>query len=612
MTVSARELPEVKKTGDKLVALTFDDGPSGYTAGLLDGLAQRGAKATFFILGQCAASYPNTVNRIFQEGHQVAQHTYTHPILSRSDIDGELSKTDAVLDRCLGTHFNYVLRPPYGDFNSYVLSQIHRPAIIWSLDTLDWKYRDPSSVCSRMVNYIHDGAIILCHDIHRTTVPGVLAAIDILQEQGYEFVTINELYRRRGLTLEDGVDYWKCENTGYDYGAAMEPAITATKVEGGVKISMTANPGAPIYYTLDGSDPLINGQVYEGAFLISEPATLRAVTAFDLNGDRSGVVTMDVSAEAVDAPTVKVEEGKIVLSTENEEAHIYYTTDGSPVTTESALYQEPIACYDGVLNFRAAGYGLGSPAMTIYVTKNGNLFWDVPDTAWYFDEVDQAVLAGLFNGTEEYLFEPETAMTRAMFVTTIYRLLEGKTFVEDVPVVEFDDVLKDSWYEEAVIWAAENGIVNGYEDGLFYPDQPIVREEMCVILDRLFEKMGITQEAADLDFLDTAEIADWAAESVARLVKAEIIIGDNDHNFCPKMSATRAEVATALLRVKDYIKANEPTEEPSEPDDPEDPTEPTEPAEPTEPTEPSDSTEPSEPSQPAEPSQPTEPEQTTP
>ena len=98
-------------------------------------------------------------------------------------------------------------------------------------------------------------------------------------------------------------------------------------------------------------------------------------------------------------------------------------------------------------------------------------------------------------------------------------------------------------------------------------------------------------------------------------VTAEIIIGDNAHNFGPKMSATRAEVATALLRVKDYIKANEPTEGPSEPDDPEDPTEPTEPAEPTEPTEPSDSTEPSEPSQPAEPTEPSapaEPEQTTP
>ena len=588
---AARERTEEKTQTSKLVALTFDDGPSGYTEGLLDGLAERGAKATFFIVGQNAASHKETVKRIFQEGHQVAQHTYTHPMLSRGNVAAELSKTDDVLDESIGTHFNYALRPPYGDYNSNVLSQIHRPAIIWSVDTLDWKYRDSSYVCNQILKNIGDGEIILMHDIHRTTIPGVLAAIDKLEGQGYEFVTINELFRRRGVKLEDGVAYTRCKNTGVDYGSAKAPAVVTTAVLGGVKVSMSANSGEKIYYTVDGSDPVVNGTLYQGAFELRGPANLKAVAAFDLNGDRSETITTKVEVKAVEAPSIRVENGKIVLSSGIQGAKVFYTTDGSFPDGSAKVYEKPLELFDGMLRYRTIGDAMYSAAQTIYVTKNGNLFFDVPTSAWYAKQVDEAVTTGLFNGTDACTFEPETKMSRAMFVTTLYRMLEGKSFTGKGEEKNFPDVEKDSWYEKAVVWAAANGVVEGYDDGLFYPHQSVSREEMCVILDRLFTKLEITQKTSALAFEDKDEISPWAKDSVAKLAQAGIIIGDNDNRFCPLMSATRAEVATALLRVKAYMKENPPKEEP---------TEPTEPTEPGASTVPSESTEPSE-SQPTEP-----------
>lgn len=558
-----------------MLALTFDDGPGPYTRALLDGLAARGAKATFFIVGQNAEYYPETVRRIFNEGHQVAQHSYTHTSFTSLSKDGiltELHRTDDVLSNCLGMHSSFIVRPPYGAVNESVLSAIGRPSIIWSVDTLDWKYRNSATVCNNIVNDAKDGDIILCHDIHETTIPGALAAIDKLQAQGYEFVTINELFRRRNVGLQNGKAYYTCRPNGTDYGPASVPEVSLTPFYGGVEATLTASTGAKIYYTVDGSDPIKNGKLYTDPFKVTEGCTLRAFSCFNINGDRSKELNKELDINPKVMPEISASNGCFVLQNPTPGTEIRYTTDGSVPNADSKVYAAPIPYYNGKLRYRVFGMGIGSKIVSYDVSARGNIFLDVPTSEWFFDTMDQTVSIGLFNGTAKYVYEPNSAMTRAMFVTTLCRMLEGKDLTENPVEASFKDVENGDWYAESVSWAARNGIVNGYEDGNFHPDDKINREEMCVMMDRLFSLLHIKKSVAELKFMDNGSISAWAAESVSRLVAAGIIYGNEKNCFEPMKSATRAEVATVLIRVINFLETaeyeeDEPEEEePTEPD----------------------------------------------
>ena len=499
---------------------------------------------------------------------------------------------------------SFIVRPPYGAVNESVLSTIGRPAIIWSVDTEDWKYRNSTTVCNNIVSNAKDGDIILCHDIHETTIPGALAAIDKLQAEGFEFVTVNELFRRRNVGLQDGKAYYTCKPNGTDYGAAEVPEVTTKPFYGGVEVTLSAGVGAKIYYSTNGMDPVKSGKLYTGSFKLTEGATLRTFSFYNLNGDRSKELIKEIALEPEIEPEVKVVDGCFVIENQTPGTDIRYTTDGTAPNAESQIYSEPIPCYDGKLSFRVYGLGIGSKTKSFYVSARGNLFLDVPNTEWFFDSMDQAVSAGLFNGTAKYVYEPQTSMTRAMFVTTLYRMLEGKNFTDDTAKLAFSDVEADSWYEAAVLWAARNGIVNGYEDGTFRPDTKINREEMCVMMDRLFSLMHVKASEAELKFNDNGQISDWAAKNVMHMVAAGIIYGNEKNCFEPQKFATRAEVATVLIRVQNFLKTadyeseepeNPSEEEPTEPDDTEEPEESTESVESTEPeesTNPTESTEP--------------------
>lgn len=463
--------------GGKLIALTFDDGPCGYTNSLLDGLAARNVKATFFMVGQCAESYPNTVRRAYNEGHQIAQHTYNHPALttkSNEQIQWQLETTDAILDEILGQDLDYLLRTPYGDYNDRVLQQLPCANILWSVDSCDWQLLNAQKVCNQIVNNAFDGAIILVHDIHRTSIPGALAAIDILLERGYEFVTVNELFRRRGVELETGVNYYRCKPTGIDLGGLTEPILM-------------------------------------------------------LKNER-------IVFDKIDA------NGKL-----------HYTLDGTIPTKHSPIYSAPIPLFDGILRYSLIADGSQTPIRTFTVTKNGNLFRDVLPTDWYFREVDLAVTLGLFNGTGDYCFAPNSGLTRAMFVTVLYRLMEKQG--RDVSVngtLYFKDLTQE-WYKDAVSWAYENEIVSGYEDGSFRPNQTITREEMCAILDRTLTWLGVSTATGILPFADSDDISEWAKEAVARVSQAGLILGQSDGTFAPRKTATRAQAATVLLRLYDML-----------------------------------------------------------
>lgn len=464
--------------GGKLIALTFDDGPSGYTNGLLDGLAARNVKVTFFMLGMCAQSYPSVVRRAYNEGHQIAQHTYDHPALttkSNEQIAWQLQKTDSILDNILGEDNDYLLRTPYGDYNDRVLSQIGSPNIVWSVDSCDWQLLNAEKVCNQIVNNAFDGAIVLVHDIHRTSIPGALKAIDILLSWGYEFVTVGELFRRRGVTMNNGVNYYSCKPNGTDYGPLTEP-------------------------------------------------------------------------------TVSYKNGKITFSNIPGGASLYYTTDCSVPTKNSALYSKPIPLTSGTVRYRVVAKYARTPVRTLTITENGNMFQDVMTNEWFYDEVDRAVTLGIFEGTGNYCFEPNKNLTRAMFVTVLYRLMQ--TFGKDTTVSGtscFDDAT-GKWYKDAVLWANENGIVTGYQDGTFRPDKTISREEMCVILARTLSWLGVQMQEKPLNFTDNDKISAWAKQSVALVSGAGLILGNSDRSFAPDKAANRAEGATIMLRLYDLLK----------------------------------------------------------
>ncbi len=539
--------------GGKLIALTFDDGPNYYyTPRLLDGLKERGAKATFFVLGEMANANPDLVRREYREGHQVAQHTYSHVQLTAKtdeEISSQLSRTDALLNGILGKEFKYDLRPPYGDYNARVLSIIGRPAFNWSIDPVDWRDRNADTVCSRIVNAAFDGAIILVHDIHSTTIPGALRAVDILQAQGYEFVTIKELFRRRGVTTCDGKLYVSCKPNGTDLGPIAEPSFEQKAVYGGMEVTLSSQNGTSVYYTTDGSEPAENGRLYTEPFTAAPGQTIKCCAAYDLNGSRSETVSVTVAGNPSIEPLLTVEDGMFVFVNPNPDTDIFYTTDGSEPTVNSKKYTEPFARYTGQIAFRVMGMGIGTAPKYYYVSENGTLFVDVKPSDWYFAEIDFAAVNGLLNGTAPHVYEPNTSLTRAMFVTMLYRMMNAAPLTKEVCELTFTDIPEKTWYEDSVYWAARNSVVNGYEDGTFRPNNKITREEMCAILDRLMTALGKEIEPAELTFADTEDIGAWARDSVARLVQTEIIRGQGNNRFAPKSTATRAEAAAVLHRL---------------------------------------------------------------
>ena len=182
------------------VALTFDDGPSVYTEGLLDILQEHEVQVTFFILGQSARIQSETVSRIFAEGHQIGNHTWNHPNLTQlSDelIQQQIQQTDDIVTQVIGQPTQH-LRPPYGAYNDRVMAVSGLPIIFWSVDPLDWKDRDAEIVAARIIES-PAGAIILAHDIHKTTVAAVPAIIEALHKRGIHFVTVTKLFEPHAL-----------------------------------------------------------------------------------------------------------------------------------------------------------------------------------------------------------------------------------------------------------------------------------------------------------------------------------------------------------------------------------------------------------------------------
>ena len=191
------------------IALTFDDGPAPETTErLLDGLKERGTHATFFLIGEQIAGMEDVVKRMRDEGHQIGNHTYSHTRLDRGNAValGDLSKADAQLCEVLGEG-DYWVRPPWGFVSDTVKQCVDVPLIYWSVDTEDWRSRNADLIAHTIVETAQNGDIVLLHDIHSTSVDAALRAIDALSAQGYQFVTVEELFSRCGVTPQCGHFY---------------------------------------------------------------------------------------------------------------------------------------------------------------------------------------------------------------------------------------------------------------------------------------------------------------------------------------------------------------------------------------------------------------------
>ena len=193
-------LVNVIRTERAEVALTFDDGPHPtHTPALLDILAARRQRATFYVIGRLVQRHPDIARRIVAEGHELGNHTWTHPTLSRlgdAAVLREIDRTQDIIWQTVG-HLPVTMRPPYGAFTPrqarMLQAQRFLPTIIWSVDPQDWRRPGPAVVADRMVRGARPGAIILAHDIHAPTIRAVPAALDGLLARGLTSVTMSEL-----------------------------------------------------------------------------------------------------------------------------------------------------------------------------------------------------------------------------------------------------------------------------------------------------------------------------------------------------------------------------------------------------------------------------------
>ncbi|MBP1925609.1 hypothetical protein J2Z76_001468 [Sedimentibacter acidaminivorans] len=299
-------------------------------------------------------------------------------------------------------------------------------------------------------------------------------------------------------------------------------------------------------------------------------------------------------------PIVNISGGKyddaqeVILTTETEDAAIYYTTDGTTPTPTSRTYTAPILISESC-KLKAIASKVGMDDSTVFSTTytigektydetpiddgdgnnggnsggNGSgsnnivndttgqeivqtpIFKDVNSDDWYFESVNYVVAKGLFKGITDEEFGPQMSMTRSMIVTVLYRLAGSPT----IKGTSYKDIETQSWYENAVIWASKNKIVEGYGNGLFGTLDNITREQLSVILYRYakYMKYDVLSTVDITNFADNNNISSWASEPIKWMIANGLLTGKPNNIIDPKGEATRAEVATILQRFIEKI-----------------------------------------------------------
>ncbi len=180
----------------KKIALTFDDGPHPYyTEQLLDGLKERGVVATFFVTGEHATLHPDIIKRMNEEGHLIGNHTYSHIQLTsgnKEEFQEELVATSEVIEELIDEEVVYV-RPPYGCWDKSLETELNMIPVLWTIDPLDWCSEDADGIARKVLAEADENEIILLHDYYESSVTAALMVVDELIEEGYTFVTVEEI-----------------------------------------------------------------------------------------------------------------------------------------------------------------------------------------------------------------------------------------------------------------------------------------------------------------------------------------------------------------------------------------------------------------------------------
>lgn len=194
---------------DKLVAFTFDDGPSYNTIKIVNTLVKYDSKATFFLVGNKIEKYAKTMDVLVKNGMDIGNHTYSHKELTKlrdKEILKEIDLTNEVIYNKTGIKPMF-LRPSYGAMNKRIKKLSTMPIIIWNIDTLDWKYHNSNKIKDKILKYVSDGDIILMHDTYVATLNAVEMVIPELKKQGYKIVSVSELFKYKGVKPKLGIGY---------------------------------------------------------------------------------------------------------------------------------------------------------------------------------------------------------------------------------------------------------------------------------------------------------------------------------------------------------------------------------------------------------------------
>ena len=318
--------------------------------------------------------------------------------------------------------------------------------------------------------------------------------------------------------------------------------ITTTTEDGGftasctVTVSTSSGGGGSHKGGSSVSGSQSNAPVYsvEAASGI-ENGSVEFSTTSSVSGKEITVTPKPIGGYEIESVTVTDKNDKTVAVTDNKDGTYKFTMPDSNVKVSATFKQiaQPVDSHD-------------CPA------KN---FTDVDTSLWYHEGVDYAIANGLMNGISSDKFDPTGATTRAMLVTILYR-------VEGTPAVTtsagFNDVADGTWYTDAVNWAAEKGIVTGYSSDTFGPTDNVTREQLATILYRYVQFKGVDvsvgEDASITSFADFNTVGDWAFNAVLWANNAGIINGTDARKLAPKATASRAEIATMLMRAADLIK----------------------------------------------------------
>ena len=325
-------------------------------------------------------------------------------------------------------------------------------------------------------------------------------------------------------------------------------------------------------YTFQGWQ--LDGQDYDFTAPVTEPITLTALWKENSSGGGSGgggggggAVTYAVSLRTDPADASR---GKIAASLANARSGQKVTLTLSPdegwqgagvtVTDKNGNAVTVTKNDDGTYSFTMpAGAVTVTPAFEELRTPEvpdgpsapgtsdeSKAFRDVPEDAWFRDAVAWAVSEGVMNGVSETSFAPDASCTRAMVVTMLWRL-EGEPEHGSDP---FDDVAAGSWYEQAVAWAAEQGVVKGFSETAFRPEDSVTREQLAAILYRYagYKGTAVSPDANILDYADALDVSDWAVEAMRWAVQEGIVQGVGGNRLAPGSGATRAQIAAMFLR----------------------------------------------------------------